>query len=209
MPFLKLKEGKVICTEEGMSLTEVKRIFNNDKTSAEEKRFFNDTITAIYFIYTPRGIYWNKSIEERISIINSDHLIGRTWDTIISKKGVRELVFKYVDLTHTINDKLEDGLKSDINALLNTLKEVPAEISLTLSQHEEVLCDDEIVRKVKIEHKVKIPNFTGKKSLWDTSLSLSRALKEIQENLKQEAIKRDMDEEIERMYDSVAKATLT
>jgi hypothetical protein len=208
MSFLLIKENKVICTDDGHTLKEIQKIYNNDKTG-KGKTYFNDVITAIYYLYKPRGVYWNKSLQERIEIVNSDHLKNQKWEQLLKMDGVRELVEKYINLSWTINDKLYDDIKSDVDEVLNELHKVPTTITIEINAEAEVLCDDGVVHKVKVSAKTPIPNFKQKKELWDYSLSLSKLVKEVQTNLKEESNEREKQEALERLYDSREKNKVT
>lgn len=203
MSFLKIKDKKVYCTEEGMANPFVEKVYNSDKTG-KGKTFFNDVITAIFYLFTPRGIYWTKPLEERIKIVERNHISGK-WRELVHKSGVKEMADFYIDMTQTVNDKLEDSMKTDMNNLLRELNNVPTTIEATIGEDAEVLCDDGVLHKVKVPKTITIPNFKGKKELWDTSLSFSKSLKEIQANLRQEALERDELEVNRRLYDEKGK----
>ena len=114
MSFLKYDKEKdrVICDDEGFALKEVKTVWKNDKTG-KEKTYFNAVITGIFWIYKPDGAYHNKSVQERISIVDKDHLVEHKWEDLIQYKGVQEFVDKYVAVSHTVNEKLMASIKED------------------------------------------------------------------------------------------------
>jgi hypothetical protein len=200
MSFLFIKDNQVRCTDEGMTLKEVQKIYNNDKTG-KARYYFNNVIMGIFYIYKPRGIYWNKPIKERIDIVNMDHLREDTWDNIIKKDGVQELITKFVDLSYTINDTLIDVCKTDAAELTNELKSVPSRIETEVEIGTEVICDDDIVRLVKIKKKIFIPNFENKDKLYKYILTLSKTIEEITERLKIEEDDRLLEERTRRLYD--------
>jgi len=200
MSFLRLVDNKVVCTDEGMTLFEVKRVYTRDKTDAK-KEFFHAVITAIYYLFKPRGLYWNKSLQERIKIVDKDHLKTHKWKKLLESKGVQELTDKYIDLCHTINEQLEEGFKEDVYALLKMMKDVPMNIEYKIEKGTEVLDEEGKVVKTKIEKIIIIPNIEEKKKMIDMGIALSKALKDVQANLKEEAEEREKEEVETRLYD--------
>jgi len=202
MSFLSVKENVVVCSEDAMLIPEVQVVYNNDKQ--KDKSYFQDVITAIYYIFKPNGPYWNKPLSERIEIVNEDFLRTK-WDTLSKKDGVIELRDCYIDLCQTMAEKLEESLKSDISELLKALNSVPSTVKRTIEQHAEVLCDDNVFHKVIVSVEVSIPNFEGKQKLWDYSMTFSKTFKQIQEMLKVEAEEKEAQDMARRMFDKPGK----
>jgi hypothetical protein len=203
MSFLLVKGNEVVCSEDGMLLPEVQTVYNNDKTG-KGKTYFQEVITAIYYLYKPRGPFWNKPFTERVDLVESDFIKGK-WNDLIRRDGVKEFVDKYVELSQTVTEQMEESLKTDIHDLLKELNNVPSVVSRKIKQEAEVLCDDNVLHKVKVEADVMIPNFEGKKTLWDLSLTFSKVFKDIQQNLKVEAEERERDDLARRMFDGTRK----
>lgn len=200
MSFLKLVDKKVVCTEEGMTLFEVKRVYSRDKTDAK-KEFFHAVITAIYYLFKPRGLYWNKPLQERIKIVDKDHLKTHKWNKLLESNGVQELADKYIELCQTVNEQLEEGFKEDVYALLKMMKDVPMNIEYKIEKGTEVLNEDGDLVKTKVEKIIIIPNIEEKKKMIDMGIALSKALKDVQANLKEEADEREKLEAETRIYD--------
>lgn len=193
MSFLVLKDNKVECTRDGYMLPEVQRL--------SDHKLFGEIITALYFLYTPRGLYWNKSISERAKRVNSSHLATTTVEEINKIKWVKELTDVYISLCQTIYEQMEESLKTDIEDMMKSLSDVPSRIPVTLRVGAQVLCDDNTIRQVKIEKSVQIPNIEGKTAIWKFAQTLSENFKKIQENLRIEADERVLEESCKRMFD--------
>jgi hypothetical protein len=207
--FLKLVDGKVVCTDEGMTLPEVQYVFKRDKT-VSGKSYFHDVITAIYYLYRPRGIYWNLSMKDRIENVNRDHIATKdsTWEALIKKEGVKAMADKYISLMWTINDRLEDALKNDADELMNMLADVPMSVKELIKVDAKVICEEGIERTVTVKKEIIIPNLKGKKELWDMAQTLSKQLKEVQGNLKIEEEERIKESLTDRRFDSIAGTTI-
>ena len=206
MSFLKYdkEKDKVYCTEEGFVLKEVKEVFANDRTG-KEKAYFNEIITAIYWIYNPVGIYSNKSIRERTKIVNKDHLRHNKWEDLLLRKGVSALVKTYVDLSFTINEKLLDRLKDDADELLNLLSKIPVVQVVKLKKGAVIKDKDGESISVKIDQTIELPNIEEKKKAYENILLLSKTLKEAEKNLKIERAERDKEEIERRIFDEKEK----
>lgn len=201
MSFLYLEGQKVRCTEEGFTLKEVKKIWNNDKTG-KEKSYFNDVITAIYFIYKPRGIFWQKSIPERVNLVDKDYIKNSSWEDLLKRDGVIELIKVYQDLTLTINERMMENVKKDATQFIDILYGIPMLIKKTITKNEEIL-DDETNKfvKVKVDHVVDFPNMKNKQEAYELAVSITKNIKQIEENLKIEEIDREKEAVSKRMFD--------
>lgn len=199
MSFLYLDKYKVRCTEEGFTLKEVKKVWNNDKTG-KEKTYFNDVITGIYFIYKPGGIYWNKPLNERIDMVNRDHVNGK-WNDLIKRDGVQELIDKYRDLALTVNQRVIDGLKTDAEELLKYMEQIPMTIKYKIEKEIEVEDEEGKKRTVKIVKDITLPNMDKKKEVVEMGLSLSKMIRQVEDNLKVEENEAAKAEASRRMYD--------
>ena len=191
--YLDVSTKQVMCSPEGFTRPEVQKLHLADKT--KDKSHFNAVITGIYFIYTPRGIYWNKSLSDRTKITNSDHLtvFGTTWEKLSKDQNVKALVDCFIDLSTTINDRADQNLRNDFDALIEALNNVPTTIAEEIPANVEFLCEDGKIHKSKKPIKIIIPNFETKGELWNHFKTFSKNLKEIQANLKQEEAERIKD----------------
>lgn len=204
MSFLYLEKGKVRCSEEGFTLPEVRKIWNADKTG-KEKTYFNDVITGIYYIYKPRGIFWNRPIEERIEKVNQSYLRNSTWQVIIGRDGVQALVDIYRDLSLTVNERIMEGLKNDFKELSKVMEKTPLMIKFKVSKTIEYQDPDGKIRTVEIDRDIEIANTQRKQEQYESWLTLSKMLKQIEENLKVEETERQREEAEKRMFDTREK----
>jgi len=177
------------------------QVYNNDKTG-KAKTYFNNVITGVYFIYTPRSLYWNKSIEERTDIVNKDYLKGERWEKIARNENVQELIKVYIDICYTTNDKMEDKLKSDADELIELLINTPMTIKVKLNEGAIIKDEENIDRRILIEQTILLPNVEEKRKMYNAAQSFSEILKKVQENLKIEAHEREKEAALKRLYDS-------
>jgi len=201
MDFLYLYKNKVHCSEGGFTLPEVKKIWNNDKTG-KEKSYFNDVITGIYFIYKPRGIFWNKPVEERIVKVNKDYLKNSKWDDIVRRDGVDALIEIYRDLTLTINERMIEGIKNDFIEISKVMDKLPMLVKYNLKTTINVSTEDGVIHQVPVDREIEIPNMKKKEELYESWLSMSKMIKQVEDNLKIEEVDRVKEEAEKRMFDS-------
>ena len=199
MSFLYLDKQKVHCTEEGFTLKEIKKIWNNDKHPG--KPYFNNVITGIYFLYKPQGIFWLKPIKERIDLVNKDYLKNSTWEDIATKEGVQQLIDVYRSLSSTINERLNDGLKKNAGELLSMMENIPMEVIHVLKKGIKINDVEGIAREVVLEEKIIIPNMEKWKEIMEAGLVLSKLIKQTDDNLRVEESERSEEETIKRMFD--------
>ncbi len=200
MSYLYTEKGIVRIADDGLARAEVQRVYKNDRQ--EGKSYFQEVITGIYFIYTPRSIYWNKQIRERIDIVVKDHLRGRSWESFLRKEGVEEMVKNYIDLVQTVNDKMSDKLNSDANELIELLINTPMTIKHKISPGAIIKDDENIDRKITIEQTIVIPNAASKKEYYDLALKIAETIKKINDYLKIEQEEKIKEEVMKRMFDS-------
>ena len=197
--------GKVLCSPEAMTRPEVQKLYQADKS--KDKSHFNAVCTAVYWIYKPRNIYWNKSVQERIKIVNEDYLrpFQTTWEQLAKETGVKAFTESFVDLSQTINDRADQNLRNDFEALMGALNDVPTKVDVDIPAGVDALCEDGKVRKLKKAVKVTIPNFSEKAELWKQYESFSKILKNIQAFLKIEEAERSKEGENTWLYDDPNK----
>jgi hypothetical protein len=179
--FLDKQTNKVFCTSEGMTRPEVQKVFQADKT--KDKSHFNSVITAIYWIYRPRGLYWGKPLLERIKIVSEDYHIF--WDKLVKEPGVKSLADCFIDLTSTLNDRAYDNLRNDFEELMQSLNQVPTHIDIEIPIDTDVTCADGVHKTTKAT-KISIPTFEQKLELWKQYETFSKILKSVQTLLKLE-----------------------
>ena len=201
MSFLVLRDNKVRCTEEGFTLKEVKKVWNNDKTG-KEKKYFNDVITAIFYIYKPRGVFWNKSVQERIEKVDRDYLPNSKWAELYKRDGVEELVKIFIELSYTINEIMIEKVKSRAVEFISYLYDIPLSIKKKIKRGEEVLDEEGKLFKITVEKTIDIPNIEANKEAYEMAVVISRNIKQISDLLHIEEVERDREEVLSRKYDS-------
>ena len=206
--YLNKQDSKVICSPEGMTRPEVQKVYTTDKTKGKDQ--FNAVITGIYWIYRPRGLYWNKSLSDRIVGVNETYLTpSTTWERLIKIAGVKEFVDCYVDLTSTLNDRAYDNLRNDFEALMEALNDVPTKFDIEIQADVEVLCDDGNLHKVKKAAHITVPTFDEKSKLWEQYQKFGKILKTVQADLKLEEEERAKLGEGVYLYDDPEKNKAT
>jgi hypothetical protein len=136
MSFLILNNGKVEVTEEGKLISEVTALYNSDKSS--KKKFYNDTLTYIYFSYKNNGIYCNKLPKSRKQFVIDKHLLDRTINDFERHPRCKELIDIYIDLEYTPIERLYEGLKRDIEDILKRIDTIPYEKEIMVEFESEV-----------------------------------------------------------------------
>ena len=199
--------NRVVCSQEFLARNEAQKVLEKNKKE------FEAVITALYYIFRPRNIYWNKSLQERIRIVNEDHLkaFHTSWEQLSKLNGVKALTDLYVDLSTTINDRADANIRNDFEELINALNEVPTKVEVEIPAEVDVLCDDGKVRRVKKAVRVFVPTFEQKAELWGQYEKFSKILKNIQTALKVEAEERLQNGDADEIYpwDNVKKNQIT
>ena len=170
-----------------MTLAVVQKVYTADKT--KDKSHFNAVITGIYWIYRPRGPYWNKSLSDRIKLVNEEQLakFSTTWEQLIKSPGVKQLTDAFIDLSSTINDRAFDNIRSDFESLIQALNAVPTKIDLEIPIETDAICgEDNKVRRIKRAVKIIVPTFDQKADMWSQYEKFSKILKSIEAALKLE-----------------------
>ena len=203
--YLEKTTGRILCSPEAMTRPEVQRVYQGDKS--KDKVHFSAVCTAIYWIFKPRNIYWNKSLAERIKIVNEDYLyqFKTTWEQLAKDANVKAFQDCFIDLCTTLNDRADQNLRNDLDALIEALNNVPTSIDIEFEVGAELMCDDKKYHKVARTVKQSLPNFERKGGLWDYFKTFSKNLKDIQANLKQEEEERVKDGEDVYLFDTPTK----
>lgn len=123
MSFLYMEDGKVFPTEEGKELPAVKALYNADKT--EGKRFYNDALIYIFFVYKKDGVYHDMYETMRKKTVLQRHLPKREEKHFEENKRVAELIDEYLQRQFTKTERLLYKLEKDIDALLERISSIP------------------------------------------------------------------------------------
>lgn len=199
MSFLVLAEDNWIRpTTEGWGISEVNALYRNDNSL--NKKDFYDTMKCIYYIHNPNTLFKNKSIDEKIKIVNEKYLTDSTYERIIRKKHAKEVEALYIDLVLTMNQRLWEKVKKDAVDFMEHLSSIPFVRQIEWSG--DVIFEHEGEKKVVVVKKIiDIVNIDEKKKAMDTALKLSQILNQVETNLKQEETDEAVKRALSRMYD--------
>lgn len=199
MSFLVLHEDNYVKPSiEGWDLSVVKNLYKNDQS--QNKKDFYDTMKAIYYIYNPSTILKNKSKSEKIKIVNEKYLIDNNCERLFKKKHAEDVIELYIDLAQTINQRLWEKVKQDATDFMGYLTDIPFVKQIEWSG--DVIIESGKEKKVvKATKTIDIVNMEEKKKAMDIALALSKLIKQIEENLKQEESEDAIKKAVSRMFD--------
>lgn len=153
MAFLTVIQDKVQPKEGAMELQAVKDLYNRDKT--DSKKFFNDCITYIYWVYSKESICANKYPEDRKRFVIANFLPTRKIEDFDSHKHVVAVIDLYNELNLTLSERFYEDLKRDMEEMLNHLRSIPWTRKKAIEKNVEVYIKGEPFNtpvKVEIEH---------------------------------------------------------
>lgn len=177
MGMLFLKENRVVLSEGCMDISEVKTLYNRDKT--ETKKFFNDVLTYIYWVYSKDSVCANKYPEDRKKFVIANFLPSRNYKEFEEHKHVRELIVMYNDLEKTLTERFYDDLKGDMEEMLNYLRNIPWTKKIKIEKDVDVYVGGES-HKVRVDANLDHDNSDTKVS----ALSKAEKLIDLEEKLK-------------------------
>jgi hypothetical protein len=169
MSFLVLNNGKVEFTEEGKTLPAVIELNNRDKH--QDKRFFDDTATYIFYVYKKEGVYTNKLPTAKRQYVIEKHLPNRKVSDFENNITVKKIIDLYIELQFTPVEQLGEGLKRDIEDLLKRVGNIEYEKEVMVEFDAEVIINNE--KEVKhFRQKVVMDNSAEKDKAMATALKL-------------------------------------
>lgn len=119
MSFLYMNNGKVLVTEEGKTLKSVKNLFKQ-----HSKKFVEDGLRYIYFVYKPSGIYQHMLLKDRIKrTINEQYTNRKPED--FNDEALNAVIEDYNTLvvsTHT--EKFYINIRKRMEELLDYLTNI-------------------------------------------------------------------------------------
>lgn len=121
--FLYLEDKEVKITEAGMREPTVIELWNSDKRS-RSKPFFHKCMTYIYFMYKPDGDYKNLTPSRRLE--KSLEQAGLSFNQIDGNKRLKAVIDEYIDQTTTLNMRLYEAIKQDVEDIIERIKNVPS-----------------------------------------------------------------------------------
>jgi hypothetical protein len=123
MSFLYIEEGIVKTTDEGMALPSVNALYRSDKT--EKKKYFNDCLKYIFFVYKKDGVYKDMMHQHRKRIVINRHFEKRKEHEFEGNLRVVAVIEEYLDRQHTKMERFYYQLEQDIEKLLERIHNIP------------------------------------------------------------------------------------
>ena len=147
------EKGNVSITDDGLDMPEIREFYDADKKNGKPR--FKAYMKALYYMYSKGSPYYNMTINERISRIESHHIGIRKWNTMIQEPAFKSIVDLYINITTTKEErqfkKQMDQIIDDIDKQIEKLGRIPTVRKETVMI--DVKNDDGTieVREVKIE----------------------------------------------------------
>ncbi len=123
MSFLYIEEGVVKVTEEGMALPAIDALYRTDKT--DRKRYFNDCMKYVFFVYKKDGVYKDMMLTHRRKIVINRHFEKRKEDEFENNLKVQGVIEEYMQRQHTKMERFYYKLENDIEKLLERIHDIP------------------------------------------------------------------------------------
>ena len=123
MPFLYIEDGVVRITQEGMVLPQVQEVYAADRSTT--KKFFNDVIRYIFFVYKKDGVYQDLFLNYRRKLVLERHLPDRKEDDFEKNIRVINLITEYQQRQLSKVERLLFQLELDMELLLKKITEIP------------------------------------------------------------------------------------
>lgn len=123
MSFLYIENGVVGITEEGMALPAVQDVYNSDRTTT--KKFFNDVIRYVFFVYKKDGVYQDLFLGYRKKLTLERHLPDRKEDDFEKNIRVINFISEYQQRQLSKAERFLFQLEIDMEALLKRITEIP------------------------------------------------------------------------------------
>jgi hypothetical protein len=182
-------------TNEGMSLKEVKDLWNRDKKTG--KSFFKKCITYIYYTYKNRGIFSNYPLKKRQELVVNKYCSSETVKYFEENEQIKKVIELYKGIELTFVENVYEDIKADIYELIDNMRKIPWYLTKQM--------DVEIGYEVKVEGKkakqpqtknvrtaVKINNFAEKVAALDKIDKLLDKEESLRERVDKERILRNV-----------------
>jgi hypothetical protein len=185
---------EVKITADGMTLPEVKILYEKDNTPNKTK--FKNVLIYIYYTYNKTGLFHNKLPEERRRITCNTYLNAVDPACFENNALVRSIIDKYIELNYTPTEQLYERLKIDIQDILKKIASIPfeKEIVMEISQdvEVEVEVDGVVIKKtIPVHKKIKVTVDNSKEKL--EVIGRSKDLFTQEEFLKKRLAKEEME----------------
>ena len=123
MPFLYIEDGVVKITQEGMVLPQTQEVYSADRSTT--KRFFNDVIRYVFFVYKKDGVYQDLFLNYRRKLVLERHLHDRKEEDFEKNIRVINFINEYQQRQLTKAERLLFQLELDMELLLKKITEIP------------------------------------------------------------------------------------
>lgn len=123
MSFLYIEDGVVRSTEEGLVLPQVQAVYSADRSTS--KKFFNDVIRYVFFVYKKDGVYQDLFLGYRKKLVLERHLPDRTEEDFEKNLRVVALIEEYQQRQLSKAERLLFQLECDMESLLKKITEIP------------------------------------------------------------------------------------
>lgn len=123
MPFLYIEDGVVKITQEGMVLPQTQEVYSADRSTT--KRFFNDVIRYVFFVYKKDGVYQDLFLNYRRKLVLERHLPDRKEEDFEKNIRVINFINEYQQRQLTKAERLLFQLELDMELLLKKITEIP------------------------------------------------------------------------------------
>jgi hypothetical protein len=162
MSFLYYESSKVQMIEDAETIPEVKELKSSDKTPG--KKFFDESLTYLYWMYKRKGIHSQKLPGHRRSIIETNYLKHYKVAEIEKNKYFQRLKDYYFRDQLTLTEQMYENLKEDIQSFLDYIQSIPFKKIGKIDHVIEVADPDGNPHSVKVKMEVEIDNSTEKMS---------------------------------------------
>lgn len=158
MSFLKLENGEVVVTDEGMQLPEVQVIYKRDRNS--NKSYFKKVIKYVYFVYKPDSTFSEILYTERKREVFDKFVKTGDVEAFINDTEIEELGKSFEDKSVTHEEKLLIRWKEDVQQYLDMLTSIPY---------------------YRVVNGVQIPNITEKENALKAATNIIKVKKSLDE----------------------------
>jgi hypothetical protein len=158
MEILEVNNGIVSVTKEGMLIKEIKELIKLD--SDKSKKFFNKTISYIFFAYSKKSPFWDALPGERKLVASIEVFSNSTeWEILEKNQVVADFISKYSAIQLSAKERLLDGVNRKIEEYLQFMQNTQinqnnhAEIALQIKNSNELLKLRDTIEKQVLEQK--------------------------------------------------------
>jgi ketosteroid isomerase-like protein len=199
MSFLVLQDGKVLLTDEGKMLVLVQKLQKADRT--QDKKWFNDMLKGLYFIYKPETMFDELEHETKILEVSSK-MLERPWREHIKNKDLKQLAKFYQDTVTTQNMRNLRGMETDMEIFKRHISKIPMEKSMNIDRDVEYVDDNGEKRTARIQKRLTVINSDEKQMAYKALLDMQRSYNQLKELTKEETNKIKVNEKKKRLFES-------